>query len=505
MHAPRRTLRTALSVVALAVLPGQAAGQLVPADQVVVQRLDGQPGHRIGNAVAAAGDVDGDGLGDLVIGAVFARPQCQKDRPDAYVVFSRPGAPIRSVDSGSGFSMRLDGCELGTGLSVAGAGDVNGDGHADVIVSAPAFGRNTGAAFVVFGSASTRTVDLDRLGSRGFRISGGPGDAAGAFVAAAGDVNGDGRDDVAVGTDRTIGRTEGGGIAFVGIVFGSASRRAVDLHHLGRRGFRVRGYTEDDGFGTAIAGVGDLNRDGRDDLILGAPRASRGLAIAAGRAFVVYGSRSTRTVRTRALGARGYTITGDRPGARAGASVAAAGDVNGDGITDFILGSHGSVAPGRTASGHAWIVFGARSRRSVDLRGLAGRGIAIEAAEGELLGSSVGGAGDVNADGLGDVVLAATGSSANGPGRVYVIPGTRTPPGTIDLASATSPAIAIDGLDSDGLGLGVGDLIEDDRGQQTVGTIGDLDGDGRAEVFAAAGRATYGGPASGSVYLLRAG
>jgi hypothetical protein len=65
--------------------------------------------------------------------------------------------------------------------------------------------------------------------------------------------------------------------------------------------------------------------------------------------------------------------------------------------------------------------------------------------------------------------------------------------------------MAIDGLDSDGLGLGIGDLIDNDRGQQTVGTIGDLDGDGHAEIFAAAARATYGGPASGSVYLLRAG
>jgi len=498
-----------LALCALVTLPGAASAQAVRVDQDLVQRLDGQPGHRIANAVSAAGDVDGDGLGDLVIGAAFARPQCQTGRPDAYVAFSRLGPPTGVVGTGPGFSMRLRACQRGTGVSVAGAGDVNGDEHADVIVGAPGYtrggDRSGGAAFVVFGSASTRTVDLDRLGSRGFRISGGPGDAAGAFVAAAGDVNGDGRDDVAVGTDRTIGKTEGGGIAFVGIVFGSTSQRAVDLHHLGRRGFRVRGYAEDDGFGTAIAGVGDLNRDGRDDVLLGAPRAPRGLVIAAGRAFVVYGSRSTRTVRTRALGTRGYTITGDRPGARAGGSVADAGDVNGDGITDFILGSHRSLAPGRTASGQAWVVFGERSRRSVDLRGLAGRGIAIEAAEGELLGSSVGGAGDVNGDGLGDVVLAATGSAANGPGRVYVIPGTRTPPGTIDLASATAPAMAIDGLDSDGLGLGVDDLSEADRGQQTVGTIDDLDGDGRAEIFAAAARATYGGPASGSVYLLRAG
>jgi FG-GAP repeat len=500
-----RACRPAVLVLcALVVMTGAASARAVPASQAVVQRLDGDPGHRIGNAVATAGDVDGDGRGDLVVGAALARPHCERGRSDAYVVFTRPGTLTRIVGDSPGFSMRLARCQTDAGGSVSGAGDVNGDGHDDVIVGAPRFGRG-GAAFVVFGSASTRAVDLDRLGPRGFRIDGGRGDAAGAFVAAAGDVNGDGRDDVAVGTDRTITKTEGGGVAYVGVVFGSSSRRSVDLRHLGDRGFRIRGYAEDDGFGTAIAGVGDLNRDGRDDLVLGAPRAPRGLSIAAGRAFVVYGSRSGRTVRTRSLGARGYTITGDRPGARAGGSVAAAGDFNGDGITDIMLGSHRSQAPGRTASGQAWIVFGTRSRRPVDLRALGGRGLAIEAAEGALLASSVGAAGDVDGDGLGDVVLAAPGVAANGPGRVYVIHGTRTPPGTIDLASATSPALAIDGLDGDGLGLGVGDLSEDDHGQQAVGAIGDLDGDGRSEIFAAAAHATYGGPASGSVYLLRAG
>jgi hypothetical protein len=281
----------------------------------------------------------------------------------------------------------------------------------------------------------------------------------------------------------------------------------VDLHRLGRRGFRVRGYAQDDGFGTAIAGTGDLNRDGRDDLILGAPRAQRGRLIAAGRAFVVYGSRSRRTVRTTALRARGYTILGGTPDARVGTTVAGAGDVNGDGIPDVVLGSHQAPGPGRSASGRAWIVFGTRARQSVDVGRLATHGVALVGAAGGLLGSSVGAAGDVNGDGLGDVVIAAPGvpaAQASGrPGRVYVIEGTHTPPREVDLAAPASPALRIDGRDGDGLGLGVDDLLDDAHGQQSVGSLGDINGDGRSELFAAAAPATYGGPASGSVYLLR--
>jgi hypothetical protein len=507
----RASVGAAVGARFVAAVPAAATAQVVPVDQVLVQRLDGQPGHRIANAVAAAGDVDGDGLGDLVIGAAFARPQCQAARPDAYVAFSRPGVPTGSVGAGPGFSMRLAPCQQGTGLSVAGAGDVNGDGHADVIVGAPGFRRGTargaGGAFVVFGSSSTRPVDLGHLGSRGFRIDGGPGDAAGRFVAGVGDLNGDGRSDVAVGTDRGIERASGGGIAFVGVVFGSPSRRALDLHRLGPRGFRIRGYAQDDGFGTAIAGIGDLNRDGRDDLVVGAPRAPRGRSIAAGGAFVVYGSRSRATVRTTGLGARGYTILGNTPDARLGASVGGAGDVNGDGVPDIVLGSPQAPTPGRSASGRAWIVFGTRARRSVDVGRLATNGIAVVGAPGDLLGSSLGGAGDVDGDGLGDVVIAAPGvptAPATGrPGRIYVVAGSRTPPAELDLVTPAPPALRIDGSEGSGLGLGVDGMLDDAHGQQSVGTLGDTDGDGRSELFAAAAPATYGGPASGSVYVLR--
>jgi hypothetical protein len=287
-------------------------------------------GMDAGWSVSNAGDVNGDGLTDLIVGA----PNFGYRLGKSYVVFGQTGnAPINLNNLGTG-GFDINGFTSGEnrfGWSVSGAGDVNGDGLADVIMGAYVNGVNS-INYVVFGQTGNTAVDITNLGIRGFAIY---GDSlsrsySGYSVTNAGDVNGDGLADILVRSAGTL-KTY--------VVFGQTGNSQVDLTALGSHGFAMQGaginnYNE--------SCAGDVNGDGLSDLLVSAE------TVGLYKSFVVYGKTDTTDVNLVNIGkgVGGFRIQGLTPEA-----LSTAGDVNGDGFADFLVGIP-------TANGQTYVIFG---------------------------------------------------------------------------------------------------------------------------------------------------
>jgi hypothetical protein len=393
-----------------------------------------------------------------------------------------------------------------SGVSVSGAGDVNGDGRDDVIVSAyqaDANGMDSGAAYVLYGKAVPTAVTLSNAGlppSDGFLIrSAGPTNYAGTAVAGAGDVNGDGRDDVIVGADFAPANGAMSGAAYV--IYGKPAQGTVTLDNTtlpAADGYLIKGAGAGDTAGSNVAGIGDVNGDGRADVAVGAFNADANGANS-GAVYVLYGKATPATItlsNTALPAADGYLIKGGAAGDGLG-GVANAGDVNGDGRADLVVGAP-FVAPSET--GAAYVVYGKATPATLTLDDTAmpaADGYLIKgAATGDRAGLAVGAA-DLNGDGKGDAIVGAPNADANGAdsGAAYVVYGNATP-ATVTLSNTALPS-------PEGF-LIIGAAAGDEAGNSVAG-LGDVNGDGRADAAIGAYVADANGTNSGAAYVLYGG
>ena len=329
-------------------------------DGSVLYNFNGDAGNFFGNSVSGAGDVNGDGTPDLIVGApsIFNNGTTSGY---ARVLSGSDGSVLYNFDG--------DNIDDRFGDSVSGAGDVNGDGRADLIV-----GTNAGDTIVGIGPDATRTVSLRGSarvlsGSDGSVLYNFDGDdSLGFSVSGAGDVNGDGRDDLIVGVPRNdISAINGSAQVLSGIDgsvlynfdgdgsdFGSLVSSAGDVNGDGFADLIVSAgvgsvgvfsgidgsvlYTFDGGadnfFDFSLSCAGDVNGDGMADMIIGAPRDEDDIDM--GSAHVLSGIDGSVL----------YTFDGDNENDEFGGEVSGAGDVNGDGIDDFIVGARRGGANG---------------------------------------------------------------------------------------------------------------------------------------------------------------
>ena len=361
-------------------------------------RLDGSPGS-FGRSVAGAGDLNGDGYGDVVVGS----PGSSTEDVGVAYMYLGGGSGISgfSVLSNNTFSSTQG--QAGVGASVASAGDVNSDGYSDVIIGAPLYDSGSadeGAAFIVHGSASgiatatpataATTLQSDQAGAR-----------FGASVAGVDDINYDGYADVVVGAPffDDPNTDEGAAFVFLGGPVGVVSASANEAHA------RITSDQDSAQLGASVSSAGDVNGDGRPDLIVGAPRYEVTLVPADEGAAFVFLAGDTGLVTGTPLTAAS-TIRGASFEALLGSSVASAGDVNGDGYGDVLIGvPRDEDTPGES---HVLIFRGSASGIASGDTNAASTRISSDFGF-DRFGASVAGAGDVNGDGFDDVIAGAPG------------------------------------------------------------------------------------------------
>jgi hypothetical protein len=312
-----------------------------------------------GSSVSPAGDVNGDGFADVIVGAYGYGSITGR----AYIYFGG-----NSMDNTADVVLNAEASGNAFGLSVSTAGDVNGDGYSDVIVGASFYNSGRGRAYIYFGGNTMNSIaDVIMTGV-------GSNDEFAREVSNAGDLNGDGFSDVAVSAPF---------INKIYIYYGGAAMNNVD-------DVLLTGVSS-----FSIASAGDVNGDGFSDLIAGQTFSN-------GNAFIYYGGEIMDN-------SSDITLSGEASGSSFGISVSSAGDINGDGYTDVIVGSIGL----NSYTGKAYIFLGSEQMDIIPDVIMTGEAVNND------FGKSVSTAGDINGDGFSDVIVGADGNNLN-TGKAYI-------------------------------------------------------------------------------------
>ncbi|MEO0425496.1 MAG: integrin alpha [Pseudomonadota bacterium] len=411
----------------------------------------------LGENLASLGDLNGDGFDDIGLGAVFGDGPVRRDVGTVYVIYGgenvAPGGEfdLSSLDGVNGF-FTFGFFDGGRAMRVSSAGDLNADGYLDIAIGSeladPGFVDNPGQLHVIYGGpelGSTGSIALRTLTPEtGFTLNGVEVDTqTGRDTAEAFDVNGDGIDDLLFGASSLsadgseIGR-EGGAYVLFGSPGLSPPRDLLGQLD-GENGFLLECVGSNYRCGVSVGSLGDMNNDGYNDFVVSGSEARPTGELSVGESYIVFGGPDvggSGVVRTSELdGSNGITIEGRNENDRLGRESNPAGDINGDGIPDAVVGAAGAELESDGEfddRGEVYVLYGHADLGSVprihvdDLDGE--NGFAIQGrlidGRGDLIGIGVRGVGDFNADGIDDLAVGASNAQPDGlfaQGKVFLL------------------------------------------------------------------------------------
>ncbi|MFH0818959.1 MAG: integrin alpha [Patescibacteria group bacterium] len=468
-------------LLALVCLMPLSVNALIIAESTVIslsefEAMTGETdGDGSGYRVASAGDVNGDGYDDILIGAYKTGIN---DNGAVYLIYG-DGTPLSSislVDADAKFTG--ENSSDYAGISVASAGDVNNDGYDDILIGAyqnNAGGYNAGAVYLIYGQASYLS-DIN-LSAADVKFTGLAADYAGYSVSSAGDVNNDGFDDILIGAYGNSSFLVNAGGAYV--VYGQSG----DLSDMVLSSADVKYYGEsnNDFAGYSVASAGDVNSDGYDDILIGATGDDT-VATDAGAVYLIYGAQSLSSDTLNSADAK-FAGEGENDGTSF--SLAGNGDLNNDGYSDFIIGTYLDYSD--SYAGAAYIIYG-QSAKLVDKN--------LSLADAKIVGEAISDnsafsmaiVGDVNGDDYDDVLIGAVTTTTGGitsNGASYLIYGRSENLTDSALSSANIKFVGTDANQYSGVMVaGAGDTNNDGFADILVGAVGD-----------------WGNPDAGTAYL----
>ncbi len=373
-----------------------------------------------------------------------------------------------------------------SGTTVAGAGDVNGDGYEDFLMAAPGndeSGDFAGKTYLFLGKASGWAMDTSLADADASFLGEVELDLSGEGVAGVGDVNRDGYDDFVIGAPNNSDAEYCAGQIY--LFFGKPSGWEKDTS-LGDADASFTGEAELDLAGWQLSGAGDVNNDGHDDFLIGVSFSAEA-GYDAGQAYLILGKSSGWAMGT-SLADADASFLGEAEYDYAGSCVADAGDVNADGYDDLLIGSYGNDE-GADGAGQAYLILGKASGWEMDASlSDADASFIGEAAEDKA--SECSGVGDVNGDGYHDFMIGAHKNDEGGDyaGQVYLILG-KASGWAMDTSLADANASFIGEAAGDGAGQG-------------VSGVGDVNGDAYDDFIIAAPFNAEGGETAGQTYLI---
>lgn len=412
---------------------GQPAnGQIISANTITSENFVIQTGYNsadaYGEAVSSAGDVNGDGYDDLMIGARGDSHAGSTSNGNVYVYLGSADGILPSPI----FTLTGESQSTEFGRSVGSAGDVNGDGFDDVLVGAHAYNQHQGKVYLYLGDANGLDTEPAWV-----MIGENVGDEFGRSIYTAGDVNADGYNDILVGAS---GYTETFALQgkFYLYLGSDAGLNTIPIA-------TFIGSAENSELGRSVFGAGDINGDGFDEVIVGSPGLTKGgeSSDSVGMAYIFFGSIEGLNISSPTI------ISGDSIGDKYGESVSAAGDVNGDGFNDVIVGARDTNM--------AYVYTGTNAGLNTTPTLLVGN-------DRTEFGRAVSSAGDINNDGYDDVMVGAVGQNG---GAIYVYAG------------------GANGINDEPLFIGVADALGRGLGFY-VAVVGDINGDGFSDIVGGA-------------------